>query len=101
MHDLEILAAAKLTDSIAEKNDFVPLAPKCPSDNLRRVVEHTDDAEDGGRVNRFAVCLVVKTHVAAGDRDVQCQASLRDAFNRLHELPHDFGSLRIAEIQAV
>src|SRR5436305_3041686 len=65
------------------------------------VFEDTHDSEHRRGVNAFAERLVIKTHVAAGDGDLQLLASLGDAVDGLRELPHDVRLLRVAEVQAI
>jgi hypothetical protein len=48
-----------------------------------------------------AVGLVVERDVAADHRDAQRLACLGDPLDRLSELPHDLGFLRVAEVEVV
>src|SRR5207247_2338938 len=45
--------------------------------------------------------FVVEADVAARDWHVERAAGLGDPFDRLDELPHDLGTLGVAEVQAV
>ena len=63
--------------------------------------EQPDDGDDRGRVDVAPPGLVVERDVAADDRDGERLAGLRHAVDRLRELPHHLGVLRIAEVQAV
>src|SRR4051794_27420499 len=65
------------------------------------VFEDTHHPEHRCGINTFAERLVVKTHVAASDGNLQLLARLSDAVDGLRELPHDVRLLGIAEVQAV
>src|SRR5690606_4592152 len=65
------------------------------------IVVDAEDAHDGGRVDRRVARLVVEADVAAGDRDAEVVAGVRQALDRAGELPHDARVLRGAEVEAV
>ena len=60
-----------------------------------------DAADDGGRMDRAAVGVVVERDVARDDRQAERLAGLRHPLDRLGELPADLGLLRVAEVEAV
>jgi hypothetical protein len=53
------------------------------------------------RINSLAQRLVIEADVAARDWDLELFAGLRDAVDRLRELPHDVRLLGISEVQAI
>ncbi len=55
----------------------------------------------GRRINPLAQRFVVETDIAARDRRLEERTGFRDAFDRFHQLRHDLGPLRIAEVQIV
>src|ERR1019366_5706209 len=59
------------------------------------------DADDGRGIDTAAEGFVVQADVAAGDRRVEEAAGVGHAPDRFDELSHDFGALRVAEIEAV
>ena len=70
----------------------------------RTAVELLDDAEqahDGRRRDVVARRLVVEADVASDDGDVEGAARFAHPVDRLGQLPHDLGMLRVAEVQAV
>src|SRR5258708_15074717 len=68
----------------------------------RRHVAHETYAADNGRGWDGAPAgLVVERHVPGDNRNAELVGRLRDAFDRLLELPADLGLLRVAEVQAV
>jgi hypothetical protein len=101
VNGLEVLAAAEFAETLAEQDDRVTRRADAPREHAGGVLQQPDDAEDGRRVDGLAVGFVVEAHVAAGDRHVERTAGLGDALDRLHELPHDLGPFRVAEVQAV
>ncbi len=48
-----------------------------------------------------AVSFVIQTDVAPRYRDLERPTGLGNAVDRLAKLPHDVGTLRVAEVQAV
>ena len=65
------------------------------------VLEQADAADDGRRVDRAPVGLVVERDVAGDDRHPQRLARLGHPLDRLDELPGDRALLRVAEVEAV
>ena len=65
------------------------------------VLEQADATDDGRRVDRAPIRLVVERDVPGDDRDPQCLARLRHPLDRLDELPGDRALLRVAEVEAV
>ena len=70
----------------------------------RHVVDVRDeaDAADGrGRQDALAVGLVVERDIARDDGEGEHGAGFRQAFDGVHELAHDLGPLRVAEVEVV
>src|SRR5699024_3083085 len=65
------------------------------------VVNGSQNRDHRGRQDRGVTGLVVEGDVAAGDRDLDVDAAVGQAVDRLAELPHDLRVLRGAEVQAV
>ena len=72
-----------------------------PPGTARTSVDEPDAADDGRRVDRAAVGLVVERHVPGDDRNAQRLAGLRHPLDRLGELPGDLALLGVAEVEAV
>ena len=68
---------------------------------LRRVFQNADDAEHRRGINSFAARFVIQRHVAAGNRRAQRGAGFGNAVDGGRKLRHNFGLLRIAEVEAV
>ena len=94
-----ILGARQRDGRGSGEQDHVALAPR--SGHRPHVFEQPDAADDGGRVDRAAVGLVVERDVARDDRDAQRLARLRHPLDRLGELPRDLALLRVAEVETV
>ena len=79
------------------------LPSSCQPDGmrLRHVVDHAEHGDDRGRVDRLVAGLVVERDVAAGDGDLELEASVGQALDGFAELPHHLGVLRGAEVEAV
>ena len=75
----------------------------CQPDGTRRrdVVDDAEHADDRRREDRLIAGLVVERDVAAGDRDAELEAAVRETLDGPRELPHDLGVLGAAEVQAV
>ncbi len=87
------------TDARAGEQHGVSLAP-----GARHAADIGDEAhaaDDGGRMDRAAVGVVVERDVARHDRDAERLGSLRHPLDRLGELPADLGLLGVAEVEAV
>ena len=65
------------------------------------ILQQSQPAYDGGRVDGSTLAFVVQADVAADHRDAQCPTGPRHATDALLQLIIDFGTLRIAEIQAI
>ena len=85
----------------AQQVDVVALVLPAGGNALGDVVDHAEHSDHRGRVNGHIRGLVVKRHIAAGDRDLELQASVGKACDGLAELPHYFGVLGGAEVEAV
>src|SRR5207253_9022500 len=67
----------------------------------RRGLHESDNTDDGRGVDAFAEGFIVEADVAAGDRGVEEAAGVGHALDRLHQLRHDLGPVRVAEALAV
>ena len=65
------------------------------------VVDEADAADGRRRQDAAPLRLVVERHVARHDREVERAGRLADALQAAHELAHDLGPLRIAEIEII
>src|SRR6185503_2496886 len=63
--------------------------------------DQTHNAYDRRWIDAFTQSLVVEAHIAACHRRFEYPARFGHAVNDFTELPHDFGFLRIAKIEAV
>src|SRR5262249_48959818 len=97
----KVLTAAEFTTTLAKEHNHVAGILESPAHDAIGVFEHANHADDGRRIDRFAVGLVVEADVAAGDRHVQRATRFANTFDRSRELPHDRRPLRITEIQTV
>ena len=97
----EILAAPQAHRVRPEQRD--PMArrfePLCRQS--ARVLEHTDDTDDGRGQDRSPTRFIVEGNVAAHYRELERSAGLGDALHRLGKLPQDLRPLRRAEIQTI
>ncbi len=66
-----------------------------------QLVDDAQRGDDGRRVDVSTPALVVEADVAAHHRQVEGAARVGDAVDRLRELPHHLGVLRVAEVEAV
>src|SRR3546814_12636635 len=75
------------------------------ADRFRQILDHADAADRGGGQDGAAAarCLafVIEADVARNDREIERAARLAHAVEAAEELTHDFGALRIGEVQAV
>ena len=90
-------AFARLT---GEQNDFA-LGFERHGRHGIKVVDEADAADGRGRQNGTSVGFVVERDVAGDDGIVEDLAGFADAFDSLDDLAHDFGLLRIAEVEIV
>src|SRR5208283_640625 len=67
----------------------------------RDVVEDAHDAEHWSGLDADAARLVIQRDVAAGDGRAEHSACFRDAVDGVGKLSHNFGLLRISEVEAV
>ncbi len=95
------LAAAELVAGLAEQQQHLAGTGQADRRAPGHVVEEPQHAHDRGRVDRHVAGGVVEADVAAGHRQAQRGAGVREAAGRLGELPHDLGVLRRPEVQAV
>src|SRR5690606_19284404 len=93
--------AAELLAGLAEQRERGAVGGERHVRAAADVVVDAEDAHDGGRVDRRVARLVVEADVAAGDRDAEVVAGVRQALDRAGELPHDARVLRGAEVEAV
>src|SRR5258708_10297151 len=84
-----------------EKEDHVVFAAEGDFEDAGSVVEDPENADDWRRIDGLAESFVVEADVAAGDRSAEGGASFGEAIDGFAELPHHFGFLRAAEIEAV
>src|SRR6185436_18573167 len=92
---LQVFASVQPAVGFAEQDDVAPRGSEHAAERRRRVFYDADNADDGGRVDGGAVGFVVEADIAAGDGHVERTAGLGNAFDGLHELPHDLGLLRV------
>ena len=83
----------------AQQDDAVAALPAVG--DARDVAHEPDAADDRRRRDRRAAGLVVERDVPRDDGDPERVGRLRDAFDRLRELPADLGLLGVAEVEAV
>ena len=69
--------------------------------DLSRIFDQADHADDGRRQNAAAVGFVVKRDVAGNDRRFKGQARLGYAVNDLGKAPHHFGPFGRGEVKAI
>ena len=69
------------------------------------IFQHADAADCWSRQNRTAtasgLAFIIQRHIARHDRVIQRSAGVAHPFETAHDLRHDFGALRVGEIQAV
>src|SRR3546814_5239571 len=96
---------AKMARALADREYDIAGALEADADRLVPILDHADAADRGGRQDRAAatgrLALVIEADVARDDRIVERAARLRHAVEAAHNLPHDFGALRVGEIEAV
>ena len=63
--------------------------------------DQTEEPDDRGRVDVGPTALVVEADVATDAGDPEGDQGLRQAVDRLRQLPHDLGVLGVAEVHAV
>ena len=77
-------------------------SPASPAAGYSPHVGHETDApDDGCRMDRAAVGVVVERDVARDDRQTESLARLRHPLDHLRELPPDLRLLRVAEVEAI
>src|SRR5262245_23855880 len=91
---------------MAEQDECLPFGLEPDRRGPLPIVEQADAADRGGGKDGEArsvliLRLVVEADVAAHDWEVECAAGFGHAFDAADELAHDFGPLRIAEVEAV
>src|SRR5437879_2475370 len=84
-----------------EEKDDVAFVPEGNFEDARSVVENAEDADDWRWVDRLAESFVIEADIAAGDGRVEGGAGFGEAVDGFAELPHHFGFLGAAEIEAV
>ena len=70
---------------LADQHQRVPVR-RGDADGQSAIIEHAERADSGGGQNAGALGLVVKAHIAAHDREIECQTGGRHAFDAGHEL---------------
>src|SRR6266545_1921125 len=101
MEKPQVLGAAQAHVVRTEQSDPVPLLLEPLGATAVRFVEDPGHADHGSGQDRLPQSFIVEGDVAAYHRDIESAAGLRDARDRLLELPEDFWTLGRAEIQAV
>src|SRR5919198_720734 len=100
-HYLLVDGAVDCGGAVAGDEDDVARGPEAGAECEGGVVEHADDADDRGRVDRPAMVLVVERDVARDDREAERLARERHALDRLGQLVADLRRLRVPEVEAV
>ena len=99
--DLGELRPAELGEGLAEQVDRARPSANAVPDGEPVVLEQPEHPDHRRRPDRRVAGLVVEAHVAAGDRRLERAARVGHPADRLGELPHHLGPLRVAEVQAV
>ena len=100
--DLQVLAAAHIVVARADQEHEVAFRAQTRAKPAAVVFDYADHPHDRGRIDGgLAVGVVVQAHVAADDWQVQGAARVRQAGDRLLELPVHLGAVRVGEVQAV
>src|SRR4051794_39304960 len=91
--------------AVPDQDQMVACALERDGGTLRPIVEQAHAADCGCGKDRAAaarrLALIVERDVAAHDGEVEPAAGVAHATQCLDELSHDFGPLRIAEVQAI
>ncbi len=96
-----ISSQASLAVSRPEQVHQVAGRAKAHADPVTNVVDDAQHADDRSRIDRAAVGLVVKAHVAGYHRRGEYATGLGHAANRLLQLEIHLRFFRVAEVQAV
>ena len=96
---------SQVSDGVAEDENVLARCLEGNGGRFRPVGEQPDRAyrgrgEDGGPAAR-CFALIVKTDIAADDGRVERDAGFAHPFEAADDLAHDFGTLRIAEVETV
>ena len=70
-------------------------------DQIVQPGQQADAPDGGGGQDTGAVCFIVQADIARHDGEAERAAGLANSFDRAHQLPHDLGLFRIAEVQVV
>ena len=100
VHHVRPLTARELIARLTKLEDDVAFAP-CNRGALRNIFDHAEHTDDGRRQNRGATGLVVERHIAAGDRDIEFEATIGQTARGFGELPHHFGVFWGTEVQTI
>src|SRR4051794_3704510 len=90
----------------ADEHDDIAALLEADADRAFPVGQQADTTDRGRRQDGASAAvlilgLVVERHIAAYDGEIERQTGLRHSLDTAYELPHNFGTLRVAEIHAV
>src|SRR6185369_16938971 len=104
--DLQPERLADVAVAMADEDELLALRLESDRRALLPIRKQSHPADRGGRENGEArpiliLGFVVEADVAAHDRKIERAAGFGHTFDTAHELAHDFGPLRVTEVQAV
>ena len=100
-HFAQIEGSTQLAARLADQDQGFALGHAAKAGHDVIVGQQADRADGRGRRNGDAVGLVVEADIARHDGEVERAARLGHAVDGPHDLAHDFGPLRIAEVEVV
>ncbi len=97
----QIDGGAQFAVRLADQDQRIALGHAAEAGDDVVVGQQAHGADGRGRRNGDAVGLVIQRHIPGHDREDQFAAGLGHAVDGAHDLAHDLGPLRIAEVQIV